>query len=303
MGKSVLLLLSHSIEEHDQVKLLSSLGYDVFSLGGYIDPAHPHDPKRPPVPEAPAHPELQAAVDALGVEDNIGAAASRIPDTILDWLGDDGIIIAHLYLEARIYPQWDRLGRWLAGSSGRRIIRRTVGQSVSHNERIAAEFVARGMETVRYSPKERNIPGYSGEDALIRFWAHPDGIGELAYDAMRDLLRRMRVYVYTGTQPASYTLGLLEAMMTGTPVVSIGPSWMNIEFSNDGASIHDASAMFEGHALATAWSDDPDEAREMIGAFLDDDAMAHAASDAIRAKARALFDPAVVGAQWAEFLG
>jgi hypothetical protein len=52
------------------------------------------------------------------------------------------------------------------------------------------------------------------------------GLGALPYDEMRDYLRRIRAYLYTGTQPASYTLGLIEAMMTGVPVVSIGPDHM-----------------------------------------------------------------------------
>src|SRR5574343_274712 len=171
VGKPVLLILSHSIEEHDQVQLLSSLGYDVFSLGGYIDPAHPHDPKRPPVPGAPRHPGLQAVVDALDEPDNIGAAARHIPTDILEWLGNDGIIIAHHYLEERIYPQWPRLYDWMRGAPGRRIVRRTVGQSVSGNEWTCRDFRADGLEIVRYSPHERAIPHFAGEDALIRFWA------------------------------------------------------------------------------------------------------------------------------------
>jgi hypothetical protein len=56
---------------------------------------------------------------------------------------------------------------------------------------------------------------------------------------MRDYLRRIRAYLYTGTQPASYTLGLIEAMMTGVPVVSIGPDHMT--WQRD---------LFEGHEIA-----------------------------------------------------
>jgi hypothetical protein len=42
---------------------------------------------------------------------------------------------------------------------------------------VALDALARGapegLEIVRYSPMERNIPGYIGEDALIRFYKDP----------------------------------------------------------------------------------------------------------------------------------
>jgi glycosyltransferase involved in cell wall biosynthesis len=80
------------------------------------------------------------------------------------------------------------------------------------------------------------------------------GPGALTYDEMRGWLRRARVYLYTGTQPASYTLGLIEAMMTGIPVVSIGPSWMDVfPYGPD---------LFEGHELVPERRahDDPERA-------------------------------------------
>ena len=273
---NVLLCLSHAIEEYDQLRLLSGLGYNVASIGGYIDPANPHDPKRPPLPEIPCVPEVKAAVDALGTPDNLGAAQANIPDAILDWLGDDGVIIYHHYLD-RLYGQWPRILDWRRGA--RRVIWRTVGQSVENNERQSAPYRAEGLEIVRYSPKERNIPGYAGEDALIRFYKDPadyggwtgegeyvlgfgqhyvqrdpwtnyrffreatqglptrivgpgsevvGGPGELTFDELRAELQRASVYLYTGTQPASYTLGLIEAMMTGTPVISMPASQFGI---------------------------------------------------------------------------
>src|SRR5262249_20587005 len=84
----------------------------------------------------------------------------------------------------------------------------------------------------------------------------PEGVGELDYESMQEHLRVARGYLYTGTQPASYTLGLLEALMTGLPVVSIGPSWMNVfPYGPD---------LFEGHEIVDRasyrWTDDPDDA-------------------------------------------
>jgi hypothetical protein len=342
MARRIVLALSHSIEEHDQLKLLSSIGHDVFSIGGYINPGAPHDDKRPPLPDVGYHPTLQAAVDGLGTPDNLGAAQERIPDAILDWADT---IIYHHYLD-RLYGQWDRIRAWLRGDSGRRVIWRSVGQSVEGNERSAQPFRAEGLERVAYSPKEQNIPAYSGHDALIRFYADPDewkgwtgddpvviqvtqhlrqrdpytnwgfwdqatdglnrlplgpgseaigGPGSLSYDDMQDALRRARVYCYTGTQPASYTLGLIEAMMTGTPVLSIGPKHMNVfPYGPD---------LFEGHEIASGWSDDPGTVRLVMQRLLGDHDEAAKVSAHERARAIELFGIDTIREQWRTYLG
>lgn len=345
----ILLCLSHSIEEHDQVKLLTGLGYEVASLGGYIDPAHPHDDKRPALAGVPCHREVKDAVDALGTPDNLGAAQERIPGAVLDWLGNDGAIIYHHYLD-RLFGQWPHIRDWMRGAPGRRVIWRTVGQSVENNERQTAPFRAEGLEIVRYSPYERRIPGYVGEDALIRFWADPyaysgwtgadryvanvtqhlwqrgewcnagyaaeavrglpakfagpgsddehapvPGVGTLSWGDMRAYLRDARAYIYTGTQPASYTLGLLEAMMTGVPIVSVGRECMTIfPYGRD---------LFEAPDWTWATFHDPTEARGELLHILADDHYARVVSDSMRARALELFHPSVIGAQWREFLG
>lgn len=360
---NLLLLLAHSIEEYDQLKLLSGLGYDVFSIGGYINPGAPHDPKRPALPEVPHHPELQAVVDGLGTDDNLRYAKEHIPDAILDWAD---VIICHHYEHTWLLPDWPRLK-----ASGKRVIWRTVGQSVEHNERLMAPLRKDGLEIVRYSPKERNIPGYAGEDALIRFYKDPDeyggwdglgwdhidgqtigrsrdfeprpvvinitqhlaqrhpytnyefwakateglpavplgpgseaigGPGELSYEAMHGALRYGRAYLYTGTQPASYTLGLIEAGMTGIPIVSIGPRWMRIfPYGPD---------LFEGHEIVeqetfrlTTWADDPSDARRVLSVLLADEGIAKVHGDAARQRAIELFGKDTIAAQWKAYLG
>lgn len=342
MARRVLLCLSHSIEEHDQIKLLTGLGYEVASLGGYIDPRAPHDPKRPDI-DVPCYATVKDAVDGLGADDNIGAAQSRIPEAILEWLGVDGVIIFHHYLE-RCFGQWEHLREWRA--SGGRVIWRTVGQSVADNELRARPFRDEGLEIVRYSPKEKNIPNYAGEDALIRFykdatewsgWTGEDktcinitqhlkqrdpytnygfwqaateglpaqalgpgseeigGHGEMTMLEMHTRLKFARCYLYTGTQPASYTLGLLEALMTGIPVISIGPNWMTM--------FPYGSEMFEAHELCGAWSDIPAGAGMALKALLADDDLAANFSEQQRRRTVEAFSAEVVGAAWREHLG
>lgn len=342
VAKRILLCLSHSIEEFDQLRLLSGLGYEVASIGGYINPAEPHDPKRPAL-DIPVYPEVQEAVDALEMDDNLGRAQSRIPEAILEWLGADGIIIFHHYLE-RLFEQWSHLDDWRSG--GGRIVWRTVGQSVASNEERAKVFRDDGLEIVRYSPKEKNIPGYVGEDAMIRFYKDEEewsgwtgelelvvnitqhlmqrdpftnygfwkaategltaqplgpgsdaigGPGELPLEKMMLGLQKARCYLYCGTQPASYTLGLIEAMMVGIPTVSIGPGHMtNFPYGPE---------LYEGHELTGISSDDPVEAHKFLSSLLNDPETAAKFSQHQQFRTRKEFGMKPVGAAWANFLG
>jgi hypothetical protein len=349
VARRVVLFLAHSIEEFDQVSLLHRLGYEVASIGGYIRPCAPHDDKRPALPEVPTYEEVASAVEEAQAPGGTGCAQTHIPDRVLEWLGDDGVMIWHHLLDQRLFPQWERLSDWRRGGSDRRIVWRTVGQSVENNERNAQRYREDGLEVVRYSPKERNIPGYCGEDALIRFYKDPDvwgpwtgerqivthvsqdlvrrhpwtnaqfffeatvglpfevvgpgsegvrgglGVGPVSYDDMRERLRTARAYLYTGTQPASYTLGLVEALVTGIPVVSIGPSHMQIfPYGHD---------LFEGHELAPRAFDDPDDAWHELRTLLASGYYCGAVSAAQRDDAVGVFGVEAVGKAWKSFLG
>lgn len=325
----LLLLLAHSIEEYDQIRILSSIGHDVFSIGAYTDPAHPSDDKRPPL-DVPYYPELAALVEGDQM-----AHKAHLPDGLIEWA--DAIIIHH-FPEQWIVGQWRRIRH-------KRVIWRTVGQSDPWKETLMTPYRGDGLQIVRYSPAERRafepLGAFAGQDALIRFGKYPDdwhgwtgkravvgnvtqdmkgrgdfcgypfweaateglavapagpgseemrgGVGTLDYDAMREYLRAIRVYLYTGTQPASYTLGLIEAMMTGVPVVSIGPRGLVLP------------ALFEGHELADSWSDDPELARATLAEHLAE--RDPAAGDWMRSRALELFHAEHVAQQWKEFLG
>ena len=56
----------------------------------------------------------------------------------------------------------------------KKVVWRTIGQSISAVERSIQPLAREGLKIVRYSPKERNIPNYAGETALIRFYKDPD---------------------------------------------------------------------------------------------------------------------------------
>lgn len=337
----ILLLTAHSIAEHDDLRMFHEMGHEVLSIGAYLDPANPSDDKRPALPQVPKAPQQLTDL----VADQM-VAKSNLPETVLEWA--DTVIVHHFPAAAPDGRAGWITGNWARFTSHRnRVIWRTCGQSNHIIEQQMAPFRPDGLQIVRYSPKEENLPYFAGQDAMIRFGKEPDewtgwtgedavvgnvtqdmkgrgdacgywfwvkatdglpvspagpgsqeigGVGALAYDDMRAYLRRCRAYLYTGTQPASYTLGLIEAMMTGVPVVSIGPKAFG-----QGTYVEE---LFEGHEIVAnrAAFDDPDQARGCIDVALKYQDMAADLGAANRAQAIELFGMDAQKAEWAAFL-
>lgn len=345
---NLLILGSHSILEYDDLRLFTDLGYDVFQPGGYANPSQPGEKMRPALPHAPHHPELEA----LCVEQREKHAGQSAEYPIIDWAKADlhpklidwaDIIMVNCFPESWIALQWDRIRE-------KRVIWRTIGQSGPLTEHRMAPFRAQGLQIVRMSPKERSIPGFAGEDAVIRFAKYPadfgpwiaegtvgfpdgsvgpyignitqdmagrgnacgldfwlaatqglpavpagpqsellpGGIGALGYDEMREYLRRCRAYLYVGTVPAPYTLGLIEAMLTGVPVVSIGPeAWAG------------PAELFEAREITVRGSEDPQVVRGILARLLEHPDP----NPPERQRAIDLFSADTIGPQWLDFLG
>lgn len=150
-------LSCHAILEYDEIKLFHELGYDVFSAGAYSNPAgHPSLP-RPGLPELTHYPELERAAST------IRATGGVIPQEIIDWA--DTIIFMH---EPEILEKnWEKL-------KTKRVVFRSIGQCVGHQETLLAKMKLEGLQIVRYSPRESVIPNYAGTDAMIRFYKDPE---------------------------------------------------------------------------------------------------------------------------------
>ena len=138
------------------------------------------------------------------------------------------------------------------------------------------------------------------------------GIGAVSYPDMLDWLRKARVYLYTGTTPASYTLGLIEAMLSGIPVVSIGKEvWQGPSALFEGDEIANIGALGgpdnDVEAPIHRWLREsgcnPTEARRVIGMLAADRGLGEFMGGLVHQRAIDLFDVAKVGQQWREFLG
>lgn len=125
------------------------------------------------------------------------------------------------------------------------------------------------------------------------------GVGSLTYPGMLEYLRGIRAYLYTGTYPASYTLGLLEAMATGTPVVAATSRRWRDEFP----VMPYTADLYEAHELAPLVADTPQEAGALLRELLRDREFAADAS--ARGRRRILDEFALdkVREEWRKFLG
>lgn len=318
----------HSILEYDELKLFEELGIDYFSLGAYVNPAAPGDGMRPALTYKPDKWLMEHAPD----RDNI-------PQEFIDKF--DTILIMHM-------PEWIEKNWHMF--KGKRVIWRTIGQSVQQVEEEMSYYRDRGMEIVRYSPKERDIPKYAGEDALIRFYKDPeeykdwigsnpvvinftqslrqrggpcgyniimnategfnrkiygtgneklkDSGGKLTYDEQKKVLRDSRVYFFHGTAPASYTLSLIEAMMTGIPVVAAGAKLNWNVYGEDTNEIEDIIQNGVNGYVSNEMAD----LKNYIKLLLSDHNLARSIGEVGRRTAISLFGKEKIKQEWKDFL-
>jgi hypothetical protein len=327
----ILYLSCHSILEYDELKLFTELGIDWFSLGSYVIPTKPVDPIRPPIQY---HPD-QWLTEYAPARDNIPAEFLAKFDTIIvmhvpDWIEQNwdkfrekrviwrtigqstpaierrmfqyrtrgSQIVRYSPREAnlepnagcdtiiRFYKDEREFGHWVG--AGNEVI--TVAQDMKHRAEFcnfdAFVTITKGFNAKIYGPKNENAGELNG--------------GFLTYDDMRQKMRDARVYIYTGTQPASYTLNLIEAMMTGAPIVAIGPRLANsLSRKNDiNADLYEIIK----NGVNGFWSDDINKLREYVEFLVKDVKAARRIGQMGRNTAIELFGKEVVKLKWKQFL-
>ncbi len=123
--------------------------------------------------------------------------------------------------------------------------------------------------------------------------------GSPTYGELKQILREARVFFYFGTIPAPYTLSIMEAMMTGIPVVAVGKKlrshnaygWENYEIPD-----------IIVNGVNGFCSDNVEELKQHIKNLMEDDELAQRISIAGRKTAIELWDKTQRMAEWSDFL-
>jgi len=151
----LLYLSCHAVLEFDELRLFNELGIEVYSLGAYSNPKKPLDNIRPP----------------LEVEPNPKWISMQCPrENLSQDLVNEFEVVMIMHMPGWIESNWQRIRSKI-------VIWRTIGQSTPYAEKIVRKYRKEGLKIVRYSPKERTIKGFAGEDALIRFYKDPEEFG------------------------------------------------------------------------------------------------------------------------------
>ncbi len=164
----ILYLSCHEVLEYLEVKMLHELGYNVFSPGAYVcNENNGNHSMRPSIPGLKYDPDILAEYHAIGAAHPGEDAKNYLT---LDFIKKfDIVLVMHL-------PRWIEMNWPVFKASGKRIIWRTIGQSVISTERAMQPYRDQGLQIIRYSPKEERTPGFCGSDGLIRFYQDPEDL-------------------------------------------------------------------------------------------------------------------------------
>lgn len=326
----------HSVLEYDEIKLFAELGYDVHSNGAYRDPRGAHTLPRPGIPEIPfdqdffdltaTHPKTNLPDELIKPYDVIiimhspqvlfqnwpnfkkhnkrvvwrtigqstGAIERKIQDLVTEGLqvvryspnernlanyaGEHALI--RFYKDPKEYKDWNgsevRVINFSQSLKGRR--------DFCHYDEIMALMA--GFPSMIYGTGNEDLGELNG--------------GELSYEGQLKKYRDARLMIYGGTWPASYTLSLIEAMMTGTPVVAIGKSMAHIE-KFEQFDFYEVPDIIENNESGFCHEDIPN-LRNAVQALLADEGLARKISAGARKRAIELFGKDKIKKEWKAFI-
>jgi len=329
-------LSCHAVLEYDEVKLLTGLGYEVYANGSYRDPKGAYTLPRPGIPEASfdekffeltaTHPKTKLPpelIDPFDVFLIMSGQNEKILTSNWDNIKHKRVIWRSIGQNTpnteRMLQKYEKEGlqivryspkeRKYAGFAGESAMIRfykdpDVFKGWIGNKKKVINFTqslkGRGP-FVHYDEIMGSIAGFdsviygSGNDDLGNF----NG-GEIPFDMMLDEMRHARVYIYGGTWPACYTLTIMEAMMTGMPVIAISkklahlPQYEQFDFYEVDEIIEDGVSGFVCDSVS--------EIRGRIEELFKDYKLAKTISKNARARAIEVWGKEKIAKEWDEFL-
>lgn len=321
----------HAILEYDELKILEELNIPYFSLGSYVIPTRPVDRIRPALKYQPPDKmyekplpdknelteEFLEPFDTIivmhvpdWIEKNwelikhkrviwrtIGQSTPKIERKLMPFREQGLEVIRYSHREVniegnigadgmiRFYKDPNEFNHWSGGGTEVATFAQNFKHRGEHLNFKAFNKLTFGFNAKVYGPKNEDMGDMNG--------------GYQTYDQMKQKLRDLRAYVYTGTQPASYTLSFIEAMMTGTPMVCLGAKHANsMDIGDDLYEVPDIIQNgYNGYV-----SDDIQELRYAIEKLTTDKHHATEISRMGRITAMELFSKEIIKQQWERYL-
>jgi len=338
----------------DEVKLFTELGHNVFSFGAYAV-SNQGGEMRGEIPNLYQNEDLKKM--------SLETSKDKLHPGLVDWADIvismhnsrtfDAPVTEQILEENKYVPHqpWIVKNWPLFQEKKKPVVWRSIGQSTIHVESEISRYKDVGLKVVRYSPKEKNIPGYCGEDAMIRFYKDPEEFkgwtgednmvinftqslkkraehcgynvlmnstnglnrvvygpgnedlgdmngGALTYKKMKEAYKKAGVYFYFGTLPASYTLTLIEAMMTGMPIVAASGKLSQYVYKQDTNEIEEIIQNGKNGYVGR----DHVEIKKYIKMLLGNRRLSEEVGEGARKTAIQLFGKEKIKAEWKEFL-
>ncbi len=335
---NILYMSCHEILEYDECLLFTEMGHKVYSLGAYTHPYGDEGRKRPGIPGMPyephftelatrygkeLHPEILEGIDAVIVMHTPDYIEENW-EVLKDYMARGGRLIWRSigqsipHIERRLRPFREAGMEIVRYSPTEETIPQHLGaDAVIRFYKDPAEFDhwnGANEQVINFTQSLKQRKDFTGYEVFLQVtngfpWTvYGPGNedfgkrwgGMLPYEEQKQALRDARVFFYHGTYPASYTLSFMEAMMTGTPIVAVGPAFGN------GRDFADQST-YEIHQLIQNGvngfvSDTVEGMREAVKMLLDDPALAKQISLYGRQRAIELFGKEHIKRQWQRYL-
>ncbi len=130
----------------------------------------------------------------------------------------------------------------------------------------------------------------------------PMSLGELPWEKVKEKYKKARVYFALGSKPASLTYNLIEAMMTGCPVVTWGPKLGGCNIPSHGWKNTYEACDIITNGVNGFYSDNENQIERYIKMLLNDEALAREISVNARKKALEMFSKEKLKNDWKVFL-